>query len=302
MTDPVVILNNDHTVLNTNDSGSSIGLSHDEPVPKPLFTAIEDSSPEVMLETAKDDTRMFDLNITALGDGSRRLVVMRDVTVRAKREHELEQQNDRLDKFASVVSHDLRNPLSVATGNLELLSETGDLERAEQIDQSLTRMEGIIEDLLSMAKAGRAIDDPESVRVTEVARAAKQQVAADSDVNYKIDTDLTIEADRNRLQELFENLFRNAIEHNETPLTITVETLRRDGQLVGFVVSDDGSGMPESERSDVFTHGYTTSEDGTGLGLSIVQDIVSAHGWEITLTENKCGGARFEISGVDSTK
>lgn len=300
MPDPVVILNDDHTVLNANDSAASLGFSIGEAAPDSLITASEEGPSEVTLETVDNDLRTFDMSITSIKDGRRRLVVLRDITLRMQREQVLEQQNERLDEFASVVSHDLRNPLAVASGNLDLLLETGNLERTEEIDQSLRRMEKIIEDLLTMAKAGRVIDATEPLQVAEIARAARQQVQGHSDVSYEIDADLTVEADQNRLQEMFENLFRNAIEHNEPPLTITIETIWSDGQPAGFAVSDDGSGVPPTDRGEVFTHGYTTTEDGTGLGLSIVQDIVSAHDWEITLTESE-GGARFEITGVGLT-
>jgi signal transduction histidine kinase len=77
-------------------------------------------------------------------------------------------------------------------------------------------------------------------------------------------------------------------------VTITIGELED-----GFYVADDGDGIPEDERDDVFEAGYTTTDHGTGFGLSIVSDVVEAHGWEIHLTESAEGGARFEITGVD---
>jgi signal transduction histidine kinase len=67
----------------------------------------------------------------------------------------------------------------------------------------------------------------------------------------------------------------------------------------GFFVEDDGSGIPETDRKQVFERSYTTSEDGTGFGLAIVEGIVEAHDWEIVVTEGADGGARFEITGVE---
>jgi signal transduction histidine kinase len=98
------------------------------------------------------------------------------------------------------------------------------------------------------------------------------------------------------LQQLFENLFRNALEHGETVETVAVGAL---GDGPGFYVADDGVGIPESERDEVFESGYTTNEDGTGFGLAIVTDIADAHGWDVTVTESESGGARFEVRGVD---
>ena len=72
-----------------------------------------------------------------------------------------------------------------------------------------------------------------------------------------------------------------------------------EGQRGGFFVEDDGDGIPKDEYDDVFSHGYTTNVDGTGFGLSIVEDVVEAHDWTITITESHEGGARFEITGVE---
>jgi signal transduction histidine kinase len=66
-----------------------------------------------------------------------------------------------------------------------------------------------------------------------------------------------------------------------------------------FYVADTGPGVPESEREDIFEAGYSTTGDGTGFGLRIVEQIADAHGWEITVTENEQGGARFEFTGVE---
>jgi len=67
----------------------------------------------------------------------------------------------------------------------------------------------------------------------------------------------------------------------------------------GFYVADDGAGIPEADRDSVMESGYTTNEDGTGFGLTIVADIVEAHGWEVSITESRGGGARFDVRAVD---
>jgi signal transduction histidine kinase len=67
----------------------------------------------------------------------------------------------------------------------------------------------------------------------------------------------------------------------------------------GFYVADDGPGVPEADRESVFESGYSTDREGTGLGLTIVQEIAEAHGWEVSVTDSESGGARFEITGVE---
>jgi len=299
MADPVIIIGRDGTVRNVNEAATSLPVSTGEQLAGPLATAMEEDASEVRLETTNGTERVFDLSLSSLTDGQDRqrgrLLVLREITLRTRRERELKRQNERLDEFAGVVSHDLRNPLAVAEGNLSLIEETGELDRADKVRRSLDRIGTIIENLLEMARAGDSIESTEPVSLAGVAHEAWQQVRAE-DSTLDVRADVTIDADHHRLTQLFENLFRNAIEHNESPVTIRVETLGGD-RTGGFVVSDDGAGIPPAERDEVFDHGYTTNTDGTGFGLSIVEDIVTAHGWEIAVTESERGGARFEITG-----
>jgi len=108
------------------------------------------------------------------------------------------------------------------------------------------------------------------------------------------DMDGTVQADRSRLKQLFENLMRNAVEHGGEAVTVTV------GELAdGFYIEDTGLGIPAGEREAIFEAGYSTREDGTGFGLSIVKQIIDAHGWELHVMDGDEGGARFEITGVE---
>jgi signal transduction histidine kinase len=114
-----------------------------------------------------------------------------------------------------------------------------------------------------------------------------------------IESDRTFMADPDRLQRLFENLFRNAIEHAGPEVTVTVGAL---SDPPGFFVADDGPGIPEEKRDEVFESGYSTGESGTGFGLAIVQEIADAHGWRLSVTESADQGARFEITVVESSE
>lgn len=221
---------------------------------------------------------------------------IKDISERKKRERELERQNERLDAFASVVSHDLRNPLSVAQGYLDFLKEDYDRDEIVLIDTALDRMNTLISELLSLAKSGDTIGDTEPTLVHEVARIAWDTVEnPDGTLNVSA-PEIEIMADKARLQQLFENLFRNAIEHGGGDVTVTVGTMDD-----GIYVADDGVGIPRSEREEVLKAGYTTAEAGTGFGLNIVSQIAGAHDWEIQITESADGGARFEIINVEFT-
>lgn len=251
---------------------------------------------------------------------------------RTERRRELEAQNERLDTFASVVSHDLRNPIGVAQGYLELARED-DPGALDRIDEALDRMDRLIDTLLTLARSGESIGRLEAVSLPDVATAAWGTVETDHatlDIDTADGTDGTIRADPERLRQLLENLFRNSVEHSSTgpdspaqqdrvghgstsnrsrtddsvehgsptdtrddEPSVTVGVTRLSD---GFAVEDDGPGIPQPEREKIFEHGYTTADGGTGLGLTIVNEIVDAHGWDVSVGESDSGGARFEFT------
>ncbi|WP_281195325.1 HAMP domain-containing sensor histidine kinase [Halorubrum sp. F4] len=213
-------------------------------------------------------------------------------------ERELERQNAQLERFASVVSHDLRNPLSVARGNLELVRDDCDSDRLESIADAHARMEALIDDLLTLARQGESVESMQTVGLAEVSRLCWKQVST-GDATLSVEDAPPIVADRDRLRQLLENLFGNAIEHGAVDgasVAIRVGILD-DGD--GFYVADDGPGIPKGERDRVFESGYSTADSGTGFGLAIVAEIAGAHGWEVRAVEGPDGGARIEITGVE---
>ena len=219
-----------------------------------------------------------------------------DITDQKQRERLLERQNDRLEEFASVVSHDLRNPLNVATGRLDLATQTADEDTAEHVShasEALDRMDALIADLLSLAREGRSLGETEQADLEVVAREAWSSVET-ADATLVTEDAPTIRADEDRVRQLFENLFRNSVEHGGTDVTVTVESTPG-----GFAVCDDGPGIPEDVRDRVFTSGFTTSDAGTGFGLSIVERIAGAHGWTVDLAANEGGGTRFVFNVPD---
>jgi len=214
---------------------------------------------------------------------------------RREREAALTRERNRMEEFASVVSHDLRNPLNVAASNLELAREDCDSEYLDGVASGLDRMEALIEDVLALARLGGDVVEEESIEFPTLVRSAWSAVSEPSS-RLEIEGDAsTIHGDETKLRRLFENLLRNSVEHGEPDVTVRVGPLA-DG--TGLYVADDGPGIPADERETDFERGHTTAEDGTGFGLAIVAEIVSAHGGEITVTESETGGARFEISGI----
>jgi len=221
------------------------------------------------------------------------MAVSQDVTERKERQRELERQNERLEEFTSVVSHDLRNPLTVLKGALELAERTGEADHFERGHRAVDRMERLVTDLRTLARQGDRVTDHEPVALPGVIQASWDTVETD-DATLLVDVHTTILADESRLRQLFENLFRNAVEHGGVDVTVRVGPLDD-----GLYVADDGPGIPPEDRERVFESGYSTSDDGTGFGLAIVSEIASAHGWEVALTESEDGGVRFEVTGIE---
>ena len=287
---------------------------------------------------------------TADGDIVGTVAMYIDITERES----VKRANERLEEFTSVVSHDLRNPLNVATGRLELAAEECDSDHLDQLEHALDRMEALIDDLLTLAREGREVTDAHPVDLASMIDGCWENVETDEAVLHTT-IDRRVRADRSRLKQVFENLFRNSVEHGSTSnrtesgdsvehgstssrtesddsvehgstgprsnphgnsvehgstgsRTKSDDSVEHAGADVrvtvgelddGFYIEDDGPGIPADEREEVFEAGYSRSADGTGFGLSIIQRVVDAHGWQIRVTDGSDGGARFEITGVE---
>jgi len=224
------------------------------------------------------------------------------------------ERNRELTQFARTVSHDLNSPLSVIYGRIELaLAEPANAElHLRAARNAAKRVDSLVTDHLQTIETDDD-SDTEPVSVQTVATQA-WRIVDPSTARLRIEPQLgTVEANTIRLQQLFENLIRNAIEHGSAesvglgaaestdPHAVFEEdtdsvTVTIKPTPTGFAVCDDGPGIPDGERDAIFESGYTTTEAGSGLGLHIVDEIVDAHGWSIAVGESDSGGARFEIS------
>ena len=188
---------------------------------------------------------------------------------------------------ASVLSHDLRNPLDVAKANLRVAREAGETERLAAVADAHDRMGTIIDGVLTLARPDGV--DARRIDLVTIARRAWDAVATGNAQLRVAPSSLSARGDPAALERLFENLFRNAVEHaGAEPTVRVVETAD------GFAVEDDGPGVPPAARDRVFESGYSPG-DGTGLGLAIVARIVAVHGWSVRVTDGTDGGARFEV-------
>ena len=235
-------------------------------------------------ETDVQLARVLAANVTVALDHAERTEQLRD------RDAALQREIDRLEKFAGLVSHDLRNPINVATGRTGLARSLTDdpavLDELDRVEDAHERMTELIDDLLALARQGRTVDEIESVSLDAAAENAWRTVDT-GDATLDLSAASAVDADPERLRTLFENLFTNSVEHGPADsrdepgatagLTVSVGSLPN-----GFYVADDGTGF-DMDPEEATTYGRSGSEDGTGFGLAIVREIAAAHGWSMSV-------------------
>jgi signal transduction histidine kinase len=352
--DPVLVFDDERRLVDYNtastaiwpDVGSRVGESFGIACPA-LAEVVNLDDPDgertaqVTLPT-EDGERHFSVTVSSVARTNRDetewlSILLRDVTALERSRWQLEKQNERLDQVASTISHDLRNPIQVADGYAEILERllgpdgldpdeaATAADHVGEIRSTHTRMEAIIADVLTIAREGKTVGETEVVGLEATAREAWETVDT-AGATLTVAEDAQFRADRSKLLTIFENCFRNAIEHGSTSPDSQAQedavehgSTRPDSQTrddaveqgppavgveVGvtadaFYVQDDGPGVPAEHADAIFEYGYTTAGGGTGLGLSIVRTMAESHGWSVTLDREYQGGTRFVFGGVE---
>jgi len=211
--------------------------------------------------------------------------------------------DERIEEVASVVSHDLQNPLTIARGYLERARRDGDEEYFEHVDEALAEIGEIGDGVVTMARMGKRIERFDRIDVESLVRSCWGELEA-SEATLVVEDLPHVVGQYNHIFELFERLFENAVEHGSAgdaadgssgdgAVTITVGATE-----TGLFVADDGPGIPEDEREQALEAGYSTEQARPGLGLSIARAIAEAHGWQLSLGESDAGGLRIDLDGV----
>lgn len=241
----------------------------------------------------KDGSRFWaNVTITAIRNKEGELTgftkVTEDITEQYKRKQDMKTQ---LEEFSSIISHDLKNPLEVAKGYIDLAQETKENEDLERAENALDKMSQIIEDthIITMK--------PENLEKTEISLEnmfreswSVAEKTRTEDISYNVE-DTRFEGNPTSLVRLFGNLIQNSMDHNKGEIEVRAGPTEN-----GFYYEDDGKGIPDSTKEEVLDHGFTTSEGGRGLGMYIVKRISNLHNWDLKITESEEGGARFEFT------
>jgi len=225
------------------------------------------------------------------------MTMAQNITERKENQRRLETQNERLESFASMLAHELRNPVNIGQIYSRQLPADANAEAVDYVTEAFDRIENMIDVMLVLARGQRAVDKKTAIDLASVTREAWADIdARDATLDVELDH-MTIEADETYLRHLFRNILENAVEHGGDDVTVTVGALPD-----GFYVADDGTGIPADERETIFDEGYTTASDGggTGLGLAFVQKLADVYGWDYAVVDSVAGGARFEFTDVTS--
>lgn len=253
-----------------------------------------------LLAVRKDGTEFYAQCSTSLitDDSGETLSMMAsfvDISDQIERERELEEQTEQMKEFANVISHDLRNPLNIASVCVQTAQDEYGADHLDQALEALERMEEIIADSLVLAQEGQAVGEQEWIQTEQLAVQCWGMIETGG-YSLEFAEPFEVYADWSRLRHVFENLFRNTVEHSDGECTVRVGPLGE----AGFYIEDDGPGIPEEERKNVLEPGETTHPDGTGFGLAIVNRIAQAHSWDLRISDGTDGGARFEFTNVDT--
>ncbi len=223
---------------------------------------------EYRYRTADGDWVWLESRTRALPDDAvagRLVINSRDVTERKRRERRLTDRNERLDRFASIVSHDLRNPLAVVRASMEMAELKDETEPLDRGQRAADRIDQLITELLTLARQGTGIDDPTEFTLAGVARDA-WETAGDDDAELVVRRNARLYADRSRIQQALENLFRNAMEHGRP----SDEPATDGGDLDG---SQSNPAAPDAAVSNTTAVGdsatrsdSTTANDSTASG------------------------------------
>jgi PAS domain S-box-containing protein len=235
------------------------------------------------------------LVLTQMDDGGHVCIVQGrsdEVQASRKKRADVQEHLDWLSDFSRVLSHDLQNPLSVVSGNIEVAQRRGDLDRLDDARQALDRVESLVDDLSTVLRQGELVDEPGAVSLADVFES--WEVFETGPEALTVVDSKRVLADEQALVRLADNLVSNTVEHAGDDASVRVGALPG-----GFYYEDDGPGVPEAERERVFEPGFTTKDDGTGFGMVSVKQIALAHGWSVSVAEGRDGGARFEFTGVD---
>jgi PAS domain S-box-containing protein len=244
---------------------------------------------------------------TVSGEGDRIIVIARDVTDLEALQESLRRTEtmSALGSLVAGVAHEVRNPLFAVSATVDAFearfgAQEGYARYTQTLRQEVNRLSELMRELLEYGKPPRLdLADAPVEPVIRRAVAACEALAGAGGVSVEVEP--TSEAapsaciDVSRMQQVFQNLIENAIQHSPRGGTVTVQAAAGEPGMVQVTVADGGPGFREDDLPHVFEPFFTRRRGGTGLGLSIVQRIVEQHGGDISAENRPGGGALITV-------
>jgi len=221
------------------------------------------------------------------------------------RADEMNRHLQEMNLTAAGLAHETRNPLNIIRGFAQMISRRddapGDIREtswriAEEVDRVTERLNGFI----AYSRPPEAKPTPTDLKavVTDVARTLESD-REDKDIQFSVEgPELVVEADESLLRQVVFNLLLNAIQALQRGGSVCVRLGRDASGMASLEVRDNGPGVPEGAREDIFRPYFTASEQGTGLGLAVVRQAALAHRWVVDYSPSDEGGAVFRVTGL----
>lgn len=261
-----------------------------------------------MVDTRADGERVvLDQTISPVttddGEIERFVAVARDVTERRGHEDQISTQRDDLDLLNQVLRHDVRNHLQLVTAYADLLGDHVDdegeeylrivRESAEDAVALTTAAKEMAEVMLGTATENGPVHLPAAIRAeTDEIRSAYPEAT------FHVQEDLPavdVSAD-SMLRSVFRNLLKNAVQHSDRAAPTVWVSAETDGDAVTVRVADDGPGVPEGQRAEIFGKGERGLDSpGSGIGLFLVQKLVEGYDGTVWVEDNDPAGAVFVV-------
>lgn len=267
------------------------------------FLQMEDNiNFEMNLLRTDGHSKKTDIQLTPMNSKDKKTfqIIIRDITGQKETEEQL-QNAEKLSivgQLAAGIAHEIRNPLTAIKGFAQFLNEGRSNKYADVILNELIRIEGIVNDLLILAKP-----QPKKAKKEDLLNIIRSVVvlmnsqAALSDISIKevhLSPKLPIFCEVDKIKQLLINLIKNSIEAMPDGGTITLNT-KQNHNFLELSILDEGIGIPKDHLTKLGEPFFSTKEKGTGLGMMICQNIIKNHGGTLQINSKENEGTTVSI-------